>query len=110
ESTLSDVGNTAETRVPTTIDASPKNLNGPTAQALPPASFFHSFILANDEKGPEFRRSETARSIGLAYDSLHRIQAVLAYLHIVKHRVPGISQFLDEAKHTYVQALARFSL
>lgn len=46
--------------------------------------------------------------IGQAYDRLHRVQAILAYLHIMKRKVPGISQFLDEAKHTYEQALARF--
>ncbi|MGB7438575.1 MAG: hypothetical protein WBW49_24405 [Candidatus Acidiferrum sp.] len=51
-----------------------------------------------------------SRCIGLAFDSIHRIQAILAYLQIIKHRVPGISQFLEEAKHTYVQALSRFSV
>jgi hypothetical protein len=50
--------------------------------------------------------TDAGTAIERAYDGLHRIQAILAYLHIVKRRVPGISQFLDEAKHTYEQALA----
>lgn len=52
--------------------------------------------------------SAAAASICRAYDHLHRVQAVLAYLHILKRQIPGISQFLDEAKHTYEQALSRY--
>ncbi len=78
-------------------------------KTLAPGSFFHRMLQDNEGKCPELARNESARSIGSAYDSLHRIQAILAYLHIMKHRVPGISQFLDEAKHTYEQALARFA-
>jgi hypothetical protein len=74
-----------------------------------PPSFFRSMLEEPDLSGMNFARNDAARNIGQAYDSLHRIQAILAYLHIMKHRVPGISQFLDEAKHTYVQALARFA-
>ncbi len=76
---------------------------------LRPPSFFHSMLEEPDLSGMNFARNDAARNIGQAYDCLHRIQAILAYLHIMKHRVPGISQFLDEAKHTYVQALARFA-
>jgi hypothetical protein len=76
---------------------------------LHPPSFFRSMLEEPDLSGVNFARNDAARNIGQAYDSLHRIQAILAYLHIMKHRVPGISQFLDEAKHTYVQALARFA-
>ena len=79
------------------------------SKSMHPASFFQSLLRESNGKVPEFSRNDAARSIGLAYDSLHRIQAILAYLHIIKHRVPGISQFLDEAKHTYEQALARFA-
>ncbi len=79
------------------------------ATPLHPPSFFRSMLQQADASGMNFARHDSARSIGQAYDSLHRIQAILAYLHIMKHSVPGISQFLDEAKHTYVQALARFS-
>jgi hypothetical protein len=46
--------------------------------------------------------------ISRSYDALHRVQAILAYLHIMKRDVPGIGQLLDEAKHTYVQALSRY--
>jgi hypothetical protein len=53
--------------------------------------------------------SDATTGIERAYDGLHRIQAILAYLHIVKLHVPGIGQFLDEAKHTYEQALARYA-
>jgi len=42
------------------------------------------------------------------YDELNRIHATLAYLSIMKRSVPGISQFLSEAQHTYLQALAHY--
>jgi hypothetical protein len=109
ESTRTELGKVVENQVPHLDDASQGDLNDASTQTLPPGSYFHSLVLAKDEKDAELKRNETAHSIGLAYDSLHRIQAILAYLHIMKHRVPGISQFLDEAKHTYVQALGRFS-
>ena len=54
-------------------------------------------------------RSDAAVYIGEAYDRIHRVQAVLAYLYIIKRRVPGIGQFLDEAKHTYEQSLSRLA-
>lgn len=57
---------------------------------------------------PNLALNDAAVSISHAYDRLHRVQAILAYLHIMKRKVPGISQFLDEAKHTYEQALARY--
>jgi hypothetical protein len=78
---------------------------------LPPGPYFRHFLhdsRPSYENATEFTRDDSARSIGIAYDSLHRIQAILAYLHILRYRVPGISQFLDEVKHTYVQALAKF--
>jgi hypothetical protein len=79
------------------------------SKPLHPGSYFQSLPAQNDSNGAELERNDSARRIGLAYDRLHRIQAILAYLHIMKHRVPGISQFLDEAKHTYEQALSRFT-
>jgi hypothetical protein len=79
------------------------------SKPLNSATFFHSLLRENEGKTKQVARNAAACSIGLAYDSLHRTQAILAYLHIIKHRVPGISQFLDEAKHTYEQALSRFS-
>jgi hypothetical protein len=84
------------------------NLSDLESKPLHPASFFRSLLRETGGRAPELSRNDAARSIGLAYDSLHRIQAILAYLHIIKRRVPGISQVLDEAKHTYEQALARF--
>jgi hypothetical protein len=78
------------------------------SKALHPGSYFHGLLQQNDGNSAALARDGAARSIAFAYDSLHRIQAILAYLHIIKHRVPGISQFLDEAKRTYEQALARF--
>jgi hypothetical protein len=53
--------------------------------------------------------SDAATGIERAFDGLHRIHAILAYLHIVTLHVPGIRQFLDEAKHTYKQALALYA-
>jgi hypothetical protein len=57
---------------------------------------------------PQATGNDAATVIERAYDSFQRIQAILAYLHIVKRHVPGISQFLQEAKHTYEQALNRY--
>jgi hypothetical protein len=76
---------------------------------LHPGSYFQSLSALNAGDGAELERNDAACRIGVAYDCLHRIQAILAYLHIMKHRVAGISQFLDEAKHTYEQALSRFT-
>jgi hypothetical protein len=56
---------------------------------------------------PRATATDAGTAIERAFDGLHRIQAILADLHILKRCVPGISQFLDEAKHTYGQALAR---
>ncbi|HTZ48112.1 MAG TPA: hypothetical protein VMH20_11000 [Verrucomicrobiae bacterium] len=78
---------------------------------LPPGPYFRHFLYdprPSYENTTEFSHDDSARCIGIAYDSLHRIQAILAYLHILRYRVPGISQFLDEVKHTYIQALAKF--
>jgi len=57
---------------------------------------------------PPATGNDAATVIERAYDSLQRIQAILAYLHIVKRHVAGISQFLQEAKRTYEQALNRY--
>ena len=84
-------------------------VNDADSQSLRPGSYFHSLMQKPEGHDvEEVGRNIAARCIGHAYDSLHRIQAILAYLHIIQHRVPGISQFLDEGKHTYEQALARF--
>jgi hypothetical protein len=86
-----------------------QRLNEMDTKPLHPGSYFQSLPGQNDGEGADLERNDAARKIGFAYDRLHRIQAILAYLHIIKHRVPGISQFLDEAKHTYEQALSRFT-
>lgn len=52
--------------------------------------------------------NDAASGIDRAYDGLHRIHAILAYLNLTKQHVPGVSEFLDEAKHTYQQSLARY--
>jgi len=55
-------------------------------------------------------RGEAVAVIGQSFDCLHRVQAIVAYLRIVKRDVPGIGQLLDEAKHTYEQSLERFQV
>ncbi len=50
--------------------------------------------------------TNSAIEIRQAYDSLHRIQAILAYIKIMNIENPGFSSILDEAKHTYDQALS----
>jgi len=86
-----------------------QRLTGMDINPLQPGSHFQSLPGQNEGNGTELERNDAARRIGFAYDRVHRIQAIFAYLHIMKHRVPGISQFLDEAKHTYEQALSRFT-
>lgn len=56
------------------------------------------------------KESDAATEIERAYDRLHRIQAILAYLNIMKRQVHGISQMHEEAKHTYEQALAQYGV
>jgi hypothetical protein len=90
-------------------DALEQRLTEMDTKPLHPGSYFQSLSAQNDGDGTELERNDAARRIGVAYDCLHRIQAILAYLHIMKYRVAGISQFLDEAKHTYEQALSRFT-
>lgn len=51
-------------------------------------------------------KHDAATGLEHAYDGLHRTQAILAYLNIMQRQVHGISQFHDEAKHTYEQALS----
>ncbi len=99
----------AGSRPSSVADKPDQKLTEMNSQPLHPGSYFHSLPGLNDGKSAELGRNEAARRIGFAYDRLHRTQAILAYLHIVKHRVPGISQFLEEAKHTYEQALSRFA-
>ncbi len=55
-------------------------------------------------------RDEAAAEMARASGFLHRIHARLAHLHIIQRRIPGIVQFLDEAKHTFEQALSSYHL
>ena len=55
-------------------------------------------------------RSDAVEEIERAYDGLHRIQAILAYLNIIGRQVHGISQMHEEAKHTYEQAMSRHGM
>ncbi len=64
--------------------------------------------LRHAAKSRHTQRNDAATGIDQAYDGLHRIHAILAYLKITKLHVPGVSEFLDEAKHTYQQSLARY--
>jgi hypothetical protein len=57
---------------------------------------------------PQATKSDAAAAIEHAYDGVHRTQAILAYLQILRRRMPGMGQFHDEAKRTYEQALSLF--
>ncbi len=57
---------------------------------------------------PKPSSKDAAMRIGQAYDGVHRIQAILAYMKIMNINNPGFSPILDEAKHTYAQALALY--
>jgi hypothetical protein len=78
------------------------------ARQLRPASTEHP----HQHSQPLLRatRSDAASAIERAYDSLVRIQAVLAYLNIMKRQVHGMSQMHEEARHTYEQALSRHAI
>jgi hypothetical protein len=49
-----------------------------------------------------------AKSIELAYDGLHRAQALLAYVKIVDLQALDVSQLFNESKHTYQQAVSNY--
>lgn len=49
-----------------------------------------------------------AKSIELAYDGVHRSQALLAYIKIVDLQAPDVSELFDEAMHTYQQAVSNY--
>jgi len=53
---------------------------------------------------------EAVVSIELAYDALHRTQALLAYMKILDLRGPDAGRLLDESKRIYEQALSHFRL
>jgi hypothetical protein len=51
---------------------------------------------------------EVADSIEQAHERLHRVQAILVHLNLTKQHNSGLAEYLDEAEHTFVQALARY--
>jgi hypothetical protein len=52
-------------------------------------------------------RRDVVDEIEQAHDALHRIQTMLAHFEMMKREQFAISEYLDEAKHTYAQALSR---
>jgi hypothetical protein len=81
-----------------------------TAAPLAPPSNAHSGSPLPEH--PELRslatHNDVIDEIELAYDRLHRTQAMLAYMKMMKQGKNTAGQYLDEAKHTYVQALSRY--
>jgi hypothetical protein len=73
-----------------------------------PASSVDANASRYNAGSPRRDKRDVASNIEHAYDGLHRIHAILAYLNLTKQYVPGIGQLLDEAKHTYEQGLARY--
>jgi hypothetical protein len=53
-------------------------------------------------------KDAATRSVELAYDSLHRAQALLAYVKIFDLQTPDLGQLLTESKHTYQQAILNY--
>jgi hypothetical protein len=56
----------------------------------------------------DLSRNAAARSVELAYDGVHRAQALMAYLRIVDLASPDTGHLLRESKFTYEQAVASF--
>jgi hypothetical protein len=56
----------------------------------------------------DLSRKAAARSIELAYEGVHRAQALMAYVRIVDLASPDTSHLLKESNLTYAQAIASF--
>jgi hypothetical protein len=52
--------------------------------------------------------SDVAGEIERAHSGLHRIQAILVYLNMTNQKTSSLNEYLDEAEHTFVQALSRY--
>ena len=52
-------------------------------------------------------RKEVVDEIEEARDALHRVQAMLTHLKLLKQEQSATIQYLDEAKHAYMQAISR---
>jgi hypothetical protein len=77
------------------------------SQPRPPRRGSDEYLQGSHAPLPRAMSSDAATEIEHAYDSLHRIQAILAYLNIMKRQIHGMGQMHEEAKHTYEQALSR---
>jgi hypothetical protein len=51
---------------------------------------------------------DVVEEIEQAHDGLHRAQAILVHLEMTSRRKPALSEYLDEAQHTFIQALSRY--
>lgn len=92
--------------VPPGLAPSPK-----TAAPLDPSlKSYHSEPLHSGHAAPHplAISNIAADDMDQAYDGLHRTQGMLAYLEMMKQENLAIGQYLDEAKHTYLQALSRY--
>ena len=82
----------------------------PPGTAAPLAPTLQNFPAMSSHVVPSTTatRRDVAEEMEQAYDGLHRTQAMLAYLMMIKQEKSQIGKYLDEAKHTYVQALTRY--
>ena len=62
----------------------------------------------NSAHRPHADEDEAAKSIEVAYDGLHRAQALLAYVKIVDLQALDVSQLFNESKYTYQQAVSNY--
>jgi len=89
--------------------AEPAEYNGKrnlTANRSSHTPFKDSLVSSSRRSGTD--EDGAARSIELAYDGLHRAQALLAYVKIVDLQAPDVSQLFSESKYTYQQAISNY--
>ncbi len=79
---------------------------------IPHANFASQTLLKNPVGSvPGHIRTDedgAARVIELAYDGLHRSQALLAYVKIIDLQAPDVSQMFEESRRTYQQAVSSY--
>ena len=79
---------------------------------IPHANFASQTLLKNPVgRVPSHIRTDedgAARAIELAYDGLHRSQALLAYVKIIDLQAPDVSQMFEESRRTYQQAVSSY--
>jgi hypothetical protein len=83
--------------VSTYVYASPREAT-PLAPAFEPVLGLQSLATSGDVAG----------EIERAHSGLHRIQAILVHLNLTHQKNSRLSEYLDEAEHTFVQALTRY--